>query len=121
MELEAQSEIGTLIDCYRYSSHVNSMYEVGDTCDLHDYAYGGTLRGLTHLWKQSILRGRQVMSNTNSLTEKCEMSTTCKHRISWWWAWNVLKFHAHQHDMCHAHFTSRTSNAKRTWEKTTVS
>ncbi len=42
---------------------------------------------------------------SNSLTEKCEMSTPCKHCISRWYARNVLKLHAHQHDMCHAHFT----------------
>ncbi len=41
----------------------------------------------------------------HSLTEKREMSMTCKQCISWLWARNVLKFRANQHKICRAYFT----------------
>ncbi len=51
---------------------------------------------------------------TTQSHRKPEMSTTCKHRISWWWTRNVLKFRAHQHVSCSFHiFPMQSARGRR--------
>ncbi len=49
------------------------------------------------LWTSFLTGTLTSLEFQYSLTEKHEMSTTCKHHISWWFRG--------QHDVCHAHFT----------------